>query len=179
MVIKNMKTRIGKIARLPKVLRDELNRRLDEGEFGNELLAWLNGLPEVQRILAAHFGGQPISKHNLSAWRHGGFADWVRSHESREVRQMADEAAALSRKGTAKDGTTAGDFLAMFVLVELAEAIERLHEIKDSEKRWKLLRGLSRELSKLRMDDCRGRTLRLKHLITNHNLKSVPANEAE
>ena len=33
--------RNGKIARLPKHLREELNRRLDHGERGQALLHWL------------------------------------------------------------------------------------------------------------------------------------------
>ncbi len=35
--------RTGKIARLPRALREELNRHLDEGEAGVDLVAWLNG----------------------------------------------------------------------------------------------------------------------------------------
>ncbi len=45
-------TRNGKIARLPLAIRLELNRRLDEGEQGKKLVAWLNGLPAVQAIVA-------------------------------------------------------------------------------------------------------------------------------
>jgi hypothetical protein len=37
-------TRTGKIARLPRELRDELNRRLREGEPGIRLVEWLNSL---------------------------------------------------------------------------------------------------------------------------------------
>ena len=45
-------TRNGKIARLPRAIRDELNCRLADGEIGGRLVDWLNGLPEVQKILA-------------------------------------------------------------------------------------------------------------------------------
>jgi hypothetical protein len=37
--------RVGKIARLPLDTREELNRRLANGEVGGSLLWWLNGLP--------------------------------------------------------------------------------------------------------------------------------------
>ena len=67
-----MKTRTGKIARLPKVIREELNVRLENGESGKELLAWLNGLPEVQKVIAEQFGGKVVRKQNLSDWRQGG-----------------------------------------------------------------------------------------------------------
>jgi hypothetical protein len=35
-------TRNGKIARLPRAMRDGLNRRLRDGEEGKKLVAWLN-----------------------------------------------------------------------------------------------------------------------------------------
>ena len=173
-----MKTRIGKIARLPKNIRDELNRRLENGGFGNQLLVWLNGLPDVQRILAEHFDARPITKHNLSAWRHGGFADWIHSRECREqVRQMADEARSLHNAG---DGRDIGDFLGTFVLADLGEVIQRLHEIKDRDKRWKCLRMVCRELSRLRTHDQQEKRLRLKNLMANQKAgKPVAASEGK
>jgi hypothetical protein len=35
-----MKSRNGKIARLPKKIRDQLNRRLQDGRLGPEILEW-------------------------------------------------------------------------------------------------------------------------------------------
>lgn len=72
-------TRNGKIARLPHSARQELNRRLDEGEQGKKLVAWLNALPEAQAIVSAEFGGKPIREQDLSEWRQGGYRDWRRS----------------------------------------------------------------------------------------------------
>ncbi len=69
-------TRNGKIARLPRPIRDELNRRLEDGEPGVKLVEWLNGLPEVIQVLDAEFGGRAISDANLSEWKNGGFLDW-------------------------------------------------------------------------------------------------------
>ena len=65
-------TRNGKIARLPCRIRTQLNRRLQDGELGPQLVEWLNALPEAQKILAAEFGGRPINEQNLSEWRLGG-----------------------------------------------------------------------------------------------------------
>ena len=76
-------TRTGKIARLPREIRDELNKRLDDNEQGIRLLEWLNSLPEVQQVLARQFAGRPINKVNLTAWRSGGFRDWLVRRESR------------------------------------------------------------------------------------------------
>ena len=70
-------SRTGKIARLPQPLREELNHRLGavRTRFLN-LADWLNGLPEVTDLLAAHFEGRPISEQNLSDWRNGGLVEW-------------------------------------------------------------------------------------------------------
>ena len=68
--------RIGKIARLPLDTREELNRRLANGELGGSLLRWLNELPAVRDMLEYCFGGAAITKQNLSEWRKGGFREW-------------------------------------------------------------------------------------------------------
>ena len=80
-----MKHRIGKIARLPREIRQTLNLRLREGDNGHILVAWLNSLPEVQAILAAQFGGAPIREQNLSEWRKGGYRDWEQRERAIEV----------------------------------------------------------------------------------------------
>ncbi len=41
-------TRNGRIARLPLAIRRQLNQRLQNGELAQNLLSWLNQLPEVQ-----------------------------------------------------------------------------------------------------------------------------------
>ncbi len=78
-------TRIGKIARLPHELREQLNRRLQDGEPGAELVGWLNELPEVQTVLAEHFAGRPITEQNLSEWKTGGYGDWLAHQQALEA----------------------------------------------------------------------------------------------
>jgi hypothetical protein len=68
----------GKIARFPSDIREELNQRLDNGQRGPEILPWLNELPAVKQVLAAHFNGAPVNAENLSNWRHGGHQRWLR-----------------------------------------------------------------------------------------------------
>ena len=88
--------RTGKIARLPRTLRDQLNQRLHDGEPGVDLIKWLNALPEVQAILAEHFAGVPISPQNLSEWNNGGFLDWLTTQELLEsAREFAANTAEL------------------------------------------------------------------------------------
>ena len=60
-----MKKGTSKIAQFPRHIRDELNRRLDNGQNGKPLLDWLNSLPEVQEILRKDFEGQPVNTPNL------------------------------------------------------------------------------------------------------------------
>jgi hypothetical protein len=62
-------TRNGKIARLPLTIRRQLNLRLQNGELAQDLLSWLDQLPEVQAILAARFAAKPIDQSNL--WKQG------------------------------------------------------------------------------------------------------------
>ena len=94
-------TRNGKIARLPEAVREELNRRLQGGEYARDLAAWLNGLPEVKRVLAGHFGGRPINEGNISEWRTGGHLEWRARHEllagAEKLPSDPDEMAALTK----------------------------------------------------------------------------------
>lgn len=75
-------TRKGKIARLPRGIRDELNQRLDNGEQGVRLVEWLNGLPEVKKVLESDFEARPITDGNLAEWKNGGFLDWQAQQET-------------------------------------------------------------------------------------------------
>jgi hypothetical protein len=75
-------TRTGKIARLPLAVREELNTRLRDGEVGKKLVAWLNGVADVQEVLRREFKSTKVTKQNLSEWRKGGYADWLTSSSS-------------------------------------------------------------------------------------------------
>ncbi len=69
--------RTGKIARLPATIREEVNRRLHDGQPARTILAWLHSLADVLAVLDQHFGEEPISPQNLSEWRQGGYQDWL------------------------------------------------------------------------------------------------------
>lgn len=96
-----MTARKGKIASLPREIRQQLNERLLDGEFAPQILPWLNSLPEVKERLAtrarAGEGEVPeITDGNLSEWRAGGFQDWCQDVKVRDlntfVSRMADAA---------------------------------------------------------------------------------------
>jgi hypothetical protein len=89
------RARTSKIARLPAGIREELNERLLDGEEPGGIVAWLNSLPAVQRVLARSFAAQPITEVNLSRWRQGGYARWLEHRNTQE----AVEAVAASCAG--------------------------------------------------------------------------------
>ena len=153
-------TRNGKIARLPRSVREELNRRLHNGESGKNLVDWLNGLPKVQEVLADEFGGRPISEQNLSEWKQGGFEDWLRHQETREwVQKLADESADLEED--------AGDVsVADWLSAPLAVALGRwVHEItvgaQNNPEQRKGLLAIAREVAELRRSDHTAERLRI------------------
>jgi hypothetical protein len=175
-----MKTRTGKIARLPQNIRDELNQKLQNNVPGNQLLTWLHGLPEVQKILTEHFGGQPLTKSNLSRWRHGGFIDWTSHCEGRQQWwELVESARELTDKRTEKKGVDVSSYLGTFLLVELAEALDHLHKVKNLEKRWRLMHTISGALSRLRNDDSREKLVLLKQLKQLNPSQQVAGSRAE
>jgi hypothetical protein len=163
MEVKTMKkTQVGKIGRLPKEIREQLNHRLENGEIGKELIRWLNSLPEVQKILADLFGGRAIREQNLSEWRKRGYVNWLHSRDAfLELQQRMEAIRTLGGTG-GKNDVDVNHYLGKILVIELADAIERLQQIKDPAKRWQLLRKLSLEFSRLRMDKCREQRLDLK-----------------
>ena len=144
-------TRNGKVARLPRRVRDELNRRLQDGEEGNTLLEWLNALPQVQEVLKA-FSSQPVSKQNLSEWRQGGYRDWERHEESCDmVRRLTEETDDLYEQA---DGIEVSHRLSAVLAVEVARvAAMLLEEATAPQEKWRRLQEVLRELTPLRQED--------------------------
>jgi hypothetical protein len=152
--------RNGKIARLPRDLRDELNRRLQNGEQGGPLLAWLNGLPHVRQTLVEGFGGVAISKQNLCEWRAGGFAEWQARQETLDqARELAADAGEIT---AATDGMLT-DHLATVLAVRYASALSGWNgEVTDEfRKKLRALRGLCQDIVELRRGDHSGARLKM------------------
>src|ERR1041385_4899946 len=74
--MKTKMTRPSKIGCLPRSIIEQLNRRLDNREQNKRLVAWLNSLPETQKLLAEEFDGNPINAQNLSDWKKTSFVHW-------------------------------------------------------------------------------------------------------
>jgi hypothetical protein len=144
--------RKSKIAKLPRHIRNQLNRDLDENKEGKALVAWLNSLPEVGAVLAEKFDGKVITEQNLSDWRKTGLPDWQTQQEKHDlVRQVLEEAKELPAD---TGGVELNHALAAILSAELAAAVrEGLRDKDDPQKRWKLLVEALAQLARLRRED--------------------------
>lgn len=153
-------TRNGKIARLPCSIREELNRRLRDGEPSKNLVELLNSLPKVQEVLAEEFGRRPINEQNLSEWKQGGYEDWLQHQETRAwVQQLADQSAEIEE--------VTGDFsVTDWLSAPLAFALGRwlqtaAAKAPDDPKQIQTLLFVAREVIRLRRSDHSEQRLRL------------------
>jgi len=153
-------TRNGKIARLPRAIRDELNRRLADGGIGSRLVTWLNSLPEVQQVLKTGFGARPINEQNLSEWRQGGFEDWLRHEDARAwVSQLAEESDDLEKESGSiplADRVTYPAMLALSGLIRQvlisSDAAEQRRTVISAAQQLTQLRRVSHQAEKLRLE---------------------------
>jgi hypothetical protein len=153
-------TRKGKVARLPRAVRDELNRRLQDGETAVALVLWLNNLPEVRHVLAAHFETRPINEQNLCEWKAGGYVEWQTRQdafsESGELAADAQELLAVT------DGRLT-DHLATVLAARYAVLLRSWPGDVNDEIRgqFKMLHGLCAHIVELRRSDQSGNRLAL------------------
>ncbi|MGD1090141.1 MAG: hypothetical protein ABR955_15660 [Verrucomicrobiota bacterium] len=142
----------GKIARLPQIIRDELSRRLDDGEPTGRILEWLNALPATQAVLNAEFGGRRVNEQNLSNWRLGGYQHWLKQQERRNlVRQLAEDARQLTADA---DGVEISNHLSTVFVAELAASHRNtLATITDPAERCAREQELLRTLARVRRED--------------------------
>jgi hypothetical protein len=148
----------GKVARLPVAIRQELNWRLLNGEEGRQLVAWLNGLPEVQALMAAHFQGQPIGEMNLSRWKHGGFVAWCEQQMAlASVATVFEHSNDLQQ--AARNGLT--DRMKIVLTARLARELQGLDSMSEGAEKTKACRELIGTLSLLKRGEAQDERLRL------------------
>jgi hypothetical protein len=152
--------RKGKIARLPREIRDELNRRLSANEDGGALLRWLNKLPAAKEILAREFEGSAVTKQNLYEWRTGGFAEW----EARQA--MLEQTGELAADAKELQAVTEGkltDHLATVLAARYAAALSGWNgEAEEAfQRKLRMLRALCLDIVALRRGDHSGARLRM------------------
>ncbi|MGP8201234.1 MAG: tetratricopeptide repeat protein [Limisphaerales bacterium] len=151
-------TRVGKIARLPERIREQINCRLQDGEEGRKIISWLNSLDEVKAVLSASFDNWKITDGNLCEWKRGGYRDW-------ETQQITlDEARRVMSEGgqLAKTGNKAlADNLAVWLTGRYVVATRKLMENGDDPAAWKMLRELCHDVVALRRGDHGAEWLRI------------------
>lgn len=123
--------RTGKIARLPLAVREELNMRLRDNENGQTLLAWLNALPVCVERIESTWNGEPINDANLSMWRSGGFAEWLKDQDSvSRIEKLGELSVRLAQVA---GGRMSKGFLAIAV-GKIHEALEEGQSVEFDEK---------------------------------------------
>ena len=146
------KTRTGKIARLPRSIRNKLNYRLANNEPANELVRWLNELPETKIVLATLFEGREINDQNLADWKAGGHQEWLARQELlAQARELASDAGELAHQ-------TAGalaDQLAYVLKLRYMVLLDGWNgEVTDDfERRLRVLGTLNQQIASLRRAD--------------------------
>jgi hypothetical protein len=78
---------IGKIARLPESIRDEVSQRMADGQTLHDITSWLNSLPEVEKIMSEQFNGRPIILENVGQWKKRGHLRWLQRREAVKLAQ--------------------------------------------------------------------------------------------
>jgi len=152
-------TRLGKIARLSREIREELNVRLQNGEVGRKLVEWLNGLPAAQAVLAENFGGRAISTQNLSEWKQGGYEDWVRHQENCAYAVMLTEMSD-DQQGVAGE-TRLEDRLAAPMAMALARLLREAEEAPAGAEQRRTILDVARQLSQLRRESHQAERVRM------------------
>ena len=104
--------RKGKVACLPKAIRDDLNRRLEDGASYPQIIAWL----EKQ-------GHPGFLECNLSRWKDGGHQDWLKAQERLDERQFKHE---LAHEQARTDDPTYHDAGVYIAQLQFYEALNRL-----------------------------------------------------
>lgn len=114
-------SRTGKIARLPHALREEVNRRMLDGQLAPQILPWLNDQPDAAAIWERDFEGVPASAQNLSEWKLGGHKEW------RARRDRVDALKDLSSfaHNLTKSGGHIADGAASILSGQILEALEQ------------------------------------------------------
>jgi hypothetical protein len=142
-----MITRLSKIARLPAHIREELNRRLHDGELSRTIIPWVNELPETKKVMADLYRGKPVTHQNLSEWRHTGYQDWLFHQQRLEWnRRLGEEEAEVTEQNRCEDGYEAMGFQFLY---DISQALKAMRQIKNQDQRWNRLETLAREFSRL------------------------------
>ena len=151
--------RNGKIAHLPRDLRDRVCQCIYENASLTQLAKELNEIPQVQSMLAARFEAVPISQQNLSEWKAGGYRDWLLK------RQLLDHQAETVADAQELAQTAEGLADHLFGMLTLDYAQIMMNRQKDDEATFEKKRAalsiLSQDIVRLRRCSIQARRIDL------------------
>lgn len=169
---------VGKIAQLPAKVREALNRRLHDGQPASVILPWLNALPEVIEILKDRFDAEPVSEQNLSLWRNGGFAKWVKEQE--QIVRTRERALYSLELAKASGGNLAQGALDQLT-GEVFEMVEELAQLREAgqEINPKFIQAVNKSLVAARAKELETQELALRHKIAAQKDRALELAEAQ
>ena len=141
-----MKTHNETIARLPRKIREQLNRRLHNGEPDNVLIKWLNSRSTVQS------SAQTFGPPDLEEWKSAGYRDWV---EHQDALAGTEELAAQAKELENTAGGSVADAMATVLAGRFARALVSSGGVVNEEllARLQPLRQLCADTTELRRGD--------------------------
>lgn len=110
-----MSTRTGKIARLAKPVRDQVNHWLDDGASA----------PAVIEKLAA-LGHTGLNEQNISNWRQGGYEDWLEDRARMEAIKIRAEASIEYVKMVQESGSSLEEANALMLASQINELLQSI-----------------------------------------------------
>ena len=147
--LRTTRARRGKVARLPREIREKLNVRLANGQPARRILRWLHGQQEVKKILAREFEGAALTPQNLSEWRKGGFREWQDQQEAvGRVKDVLEDAKELRQAADGELSDHLGTVLAARYAVELSGWNGEVSE--EMKEKMQVLNGMCHNIVKLR-----------------------------
>ncbi len=152
------RARTGKIAKLPRAVREELNARMAGGESTKAILAWLNGHPAARAHLDAHHQGSPITADNLSRWRQGGYAGWLENQQAKEAIAIM---AAACRNISQEERDALADQLALVLTARMVVELRKFDEMPEGPLKSAAWRDLVSSLLILRRSEFYAQKARL------------------
>jgi hypothetical protein len=149
---------LGKLARLPPHLREQLNHRLANDEPAKTLLPWVNSLPELHAIIADLFNGETVSEQNLSEYRQHSFRKWQMRQAALEF--SAETQADLSAESQTHVGPIVNQ-LVHWISLRFAAAAHNSAIPDDSETELRQIRQFLADILALRRGDLSAQRIHL------------------
>jgi hypothetical protein len=169
-------TRDCKIASLPETIREQINRRLQNGDAAKEIGEWVNTQSEVKACMAAEFEGAPIVVAELVSWKVGGYRHWQEQQQALEAAvQFGENAAEIAQAA----GGQLADHLALCMTARIAVALRKAPCAgEDAAGQLQRLRQLVGDLVALRKGDQSAQWLRIEREKLDSELRKFEEEEA-